>query len=138
MVGTVFAEITLKNAWDVGSVEHGLITEEKIRQTTVQSIVDTGAGTLIINEAVQEALGLTTKYLHDSTLANGEKVMCKITEPVEVWWKDRSMVCEPWVVPGAKVVLLGAIPLENMDLIVDPKGQKLIGAHGDQPVGQIF
>jgi clan AA aspartic protease len=138
MVGTVYEEITLKNVWDVERVEHGLIKGSEIRQTTVQSIVDTGAGTLIINEAVQKALGLRTKRLHDSTLANGEKVICKITTAVEVCWKDRSMVCEPWVVPGADRVLLGAIPLENMDLIVDPKNQKLIGAHGDQPLGHIL
>jgi hypothetical protein len=71
-------------------------------------------------------------------LANGEKVTCKIAAPVEVTWKNRSMVCEPWVVPGAKEVLLGAIPLENMDLIVDPKNQKLIGAHGEQALGQLY
>jgi clan AA aspartic protease len=138
MVGTVFEEITLKNAWDVGNATHGLIKEPEVRQTTVQSIVDTGAGTLIINEAVQKALGLMTERTHESTLANGKKVVCTITEAVEVCWKDRSMVCQPWVLPGATYVLLGAIPLENMDLIVDPKNQKLIGAHGDQPLGHIY
>jgi clan AA aspartic protease len=134
----VYEEITLKNVGDVINVSRGYIKEPDMRKTTVRAIVDTGAGTLIINDAVQETLGLRTKYLHDATLANGVTVMCKITEPVEVWWKDRSMVCEPWVVPDSKEVLLGAIPLENMDLIVDPKEQKLVGAHGDQPMGFIY
>jgi clan AA aspartic protease len=138
MVGIVYEEITLKNVWDVESVKHGIIKETEIRETTVQSVVDTGAGTLIINEAVQKELGLRTEYLHDSFLANGEKVICKIAAPVEVRWKDRSMVCRPWVLPESKEVLLGAIPLEEMDLIVDPKNQKLIGAHGDQPLGHIY
>jgi hypothetical protein len=30
--------------------------------------------------------------------------------------------------------LRGAIPLEDMDLIIDPKRQELIGAHGDEVV----
>jgi hypothetical protein len=48
------------------------------------------------------------------------------------------MTCEPWVVPGADHILLGAIPLEDMDLIVDPKNLKLIGAHGDKELGMLF
>lgn len=138
MVGMVHEEIILKNEGDKIRIRDGHIKETDMRKITVQAIVDTGAGTLIINDAVQKELGLITEHLHDATLANGEKIMCKITEAVEVCWKDRSMVCQPWVVPDAKEVLLGAIPLENMDLIVDPKNQKLIGAHGDQPMGIIY
>ena len=51
---------------------------------------------------------------------------------MEVNWKDRSMVCQPLVIPGKGEVLLGAIPLEDMDLIVDPARQVLTGAHGDE------
>jgi clan AA aspartic protease len=138
MMGTVFEEITLKNEGDVSAVERGYLKKPEIRQTTVQVVVDTGAATLVINEDVQKELGLMTKYLRESTLANGEKVTCKVAEPVEVIWKNRSMVCEPWVVPGADYILLGAIPLENMDLIVDPGNQKLVGAHGDEEVGLIL
>jgi clan AA aspartic protease len=138
MMGTVFEEITLKNLGDKVRVECGLIKESEIREMTVQSIVDTGAVTLVISEAVQKELGLRTEHLRESSLANDEKVICKIAETVEVWWRDRSMTCEPWVLPGAKDVLLGAIPLENMDLMVDPTELKLVGAHGDEPLGRIY
>jgi hypothetical protein len=37
-------------------------------------------------------------------------------------------------VPGAEEVLLGAIPLEGLDLMVDPTRQELTGAHGDEPL----
>jgi clan AA aspartic protease len=136
-MGTVYAEVTLKNAGDVTNVKRGYIKEPEIRETTIEVVVDTGAETLVISEAVQEALGLTVEYLRESTLANEEKVTGKIAEAVEVCWKNRSMVCRPWVLPGAKEILLGAIPLEDMDLMVDPKSKKLIGAHGDEPLGRI-
>jgi clan AA aspartic protease len=138
MVGSVVEEITLKNDWDVGAFERGIIKEAEVRQMTVQSLVDTGAETLVISEDIQKALGLRTEHLKQPTLANGESVVCKITETVRVCWKDRVMTCRPWVLPGAKHVLLGAIPLEDMDLIVDPKNQKLIGAHGDVPTGHLY
>jgi hypothetical protein len=38
------------------------------------------------------------------------------------------------VIAGSDQVLLGAIPLEDMDLIVDPKRQQLVGAHGNEVV----
>jgi clan AA aspartic protease len=143
MVGSVYAEIILKNVGDITRVECGLIKESEVRQMTVRSVVDTGAETLVISEAVQKELGLRTVHLRESTLANGETVVCKITETVEVCWRDRFMTCEPWVLPGVSDerpvdVLLGSIPLENMDLMVDSKNRKLVGAHGDKPMGRIW
>ncbi|WP_010253782.1 aspartyl protease family protein [Treponema primitia] len=138
MVGTVYEEIILENLGDKYRVECGLIKEVEIREMTVQCVVDTGAETLVISEAVQQELGLRTEHLHESTLANGETVVCKIAETVKVYWKDRSMTCEPWILPGASEVLLGSIPLENIDLMVDSKSRKLVGVHGDQPLGRIW
>jgi clan AA aspartic protease len=137
-MGTVYEEITLKNVGDVISVERGYIKEPEIRETTVQVVVDTGAETLIINESVQKQLGLNIIGLRKVKVADGEERLCQRAEPVEVIWKDRDMTCRPWVLPGAPEVLLGAIPLEEMDLIVDPKNRQLIGAHGDQPLGRIY
>jgi clan AA aspartic protease len=138
IMGTVYAEITMKNAGDKIRVECGLLRGPEIRETTMRVVVDTGAETLIINEAVQKELGLTVTGLREAAVADGEEKMCKRTEPVEVHWKDRSMTCEAWVLPGAPEVLLGAIPLEDMDLIVCPKKRELVGAHGDKPVGRIY
>ena len=133
-MGIVHTEITLKNTYDVKDCERGVIKETEIRQTTVMAMVDTGAGTLVINEELQVQLGLGVKGLRWATFANNEKEMCKVTEPVEIHWKERSTSVRALVVPNSGEVLLGAIPLEDMDLIVDPKRQTLIGAHGDEVV----
>ncbi|MDR1956946.1 MAG: retroviral-like aspartic protease family protein [Treponema sp.] len=131
-MGTVYTEITLKNAGDIVRAQYGHITEKEIRETTVRALVDTGAGTLVINEPVREKLGLAIKGLRGAELADGTKQVCRLTEPVEIHWKDRHTACLALVVPGAGDVLLGAIPLEDMDLIVDPRRRELIGAHGDE------
>ena len=57
-MGLVKTEITLKNTKDMFKVEFGLIPEQEIRQMTVTSFVDTGAWTLVINEATRKKLGL--------------------------------------------------------------------------------
>ena len=133
-MGIVHAEITLKNAGDVTNVLRGYIKESEVRQTTVRAMVDTGAGTLIINEELCVQLGLKIIGLRGATFANETKEICKVTEPVEIHWKERSCSIRATVVPNTSEILLGAIPLEDMDLIVDPVRQTLAGAHGDEVV----
>ena len=136
-MGLVHAEITLKNSGDVTSVQRGFMKESEIRQTVINAVVDTGAMTLVINEQLRQQLGLGIVGSKEATLANNVKETVKIAEAVEVHWKNRFMACQPWVV-GAGRVLLGAIPLENMDLIVDPSAQELVGAHGEEEVGLLL
>jgi predicted aspartyl protease len=136
-MGTVHTEVTLKNAGDVGNCRRGFIKEHEIRQTVIQAVVDTGALTLVINEQLRRQLGLGTLGAKIATLANNAKETVQIAEPVEVHWKNRSMTCQPWVVKAGRI-LLGAIPLENMDLIVDPAGEEVVGAHGDEEVGLLL
>ena len=137
-MGTVHADITLKNAGDVINAKRGSLPEQSVREIAVNAVVDTGAVTLVISEAIREELGLEIREISEATLANKDKVVCKIAEPVEIRWKRRSSVCLPWVLPGAEGVLLGAIPLEDMDLIVDPRNLELAGRHGEEPVGVFY
>jgi clan AA aspartic protease len=136
-MGNVHAEITLKNIRDKIKAEEGYIKEFEIRQTTVQAVVDTGAMTLVINEQMRQQLGLGIVGAKQATLADNTKRTVQIAEAVEVHWKNRSMTGQPWVVNSGRIPL-GAIPLENMDLMVDPAGQELIGAHGDEDVGLLL
>jgi clan AA aspartic protease len=133
-MGIVYAEIILKNAGDIASAQRGIIPEKEVRTVAVRAMVDTGAGTLVINEEIREKLGLTTKSLRRTALADGVSAIYQVTEPVEIQWEDRTSACMAVVIPGADNVLLGAIPLEDMDLIVDPKRQQLVGAHGNEVV----
>ena len=130
-MGTVHAEITLENARDKGKAQEGLIKAEDVRAVTVQAVVDTGAMSLVIDEELRQKLGLTIQGEKNALVANGQRVNCKVTEAVEVHLKNRISILSAVVIPGAKKILLGAIPLEDMDLIVNPVTQELVGAHGD-------
>ena len=131
-MGTVYADITLKNSGDVIKARDGIIRDDEIRGTAVRALVDTGAGTLVISEEVREKLGVRICGLREATLANDKKEICKVTEPLDVIWKNRDCTCRALVCSGWGEILLGAIPLEDMDLIVDPVRQELTGAHGDE------
>ena len=137
-MGDVYAEITLKNAADVMKVQEGLMGEDGVRSVVIKALVDTGAWTLVINDELCRKLGLTHGVLWESTLADGSKHMYERMEPVRVHWENRDTICIPIKVPGADEVLLGSIPLEDMDLIVDPRNERLIGRHGENPVQRIY
>ncbi|WP_026043692.1 retroviral-like aspartic protease family protein [Treponema primitia] len=132
MVGITYTEITLLNAGDVGNAKRGIIKASAIRKTSVRALVDTGAATLVINEAMRQKLGLGIESVGDVTLADGGTEECQFTEPVKVCWKNRSTSCEAMVMVHGDEVLLGAIPMEAMDLTVNPARQEVTGAHGDR------
>ena len=131
-MGHVFAEITLKNALDTGYARNGDIKEEEVRSLTVNALVDTGATRLCISEEMRQKLGLRIVGSMPIHIANGTAVTCQLTEPVELLWKGRFSAEYAIIVPGSDITLLGVIPLEALDLMVNPVTQELVGAHGDE------
>ncbi|MDR2491179.1 MAG: retroviral-like aspartic protease family protein [Spirochaetaceae bacterium] len=133
-MGHIKTRLILKNLDDIKQAEKGKLPEREIRQAEVEVMVDTGATTLIINEELFERLGLDARSEREITFANDAQEICKLTDPVEIHWENRSIAMPALVVKEASEMLLGVLPLEGMDLMVDPVRQKLIGAHGDQVV----
>ena len=130
-MSTIRTQITIKNAVDVGNVKRGYITDAEVRSLTVEALADTGAWTLVINEDTCQKLGLELRGPEPGVLANGSTIVYQITDGVEVHWKDRHTICPALVVPGADEILFGALPMEGMDLIVHPRKEEVVGAHGD-------
>lgn len=130
-MGIVHAEITLRNLYDGKKAKEGLIKPEEVRTATVTAVADTGSMYPVIPEELRQKLGLGITDEKTAHIANGERVKSQVTESVEIQWKDRCTAMPALVIPGAKKVLFGALPLEAMDLIVDPVNQEVVGAHGD-------
>jgi len=136
-MGETRVDITLKNTSDEFRFKAGLISEKDIRTVQVKALVDTGAVSIVINEDICQKLGLQIEEMRFATLAGGGKVNCKITEGVRICWKERNAICQAVVLPEGET-LLGVIPLEFMDLIIDPVAEQLVGAHGDRIVSRIM
>ena len=136
-MGFVYENIALENATDVMNVMRGIIHESQIRKTETTAMVDTGAETLVINEAMRQELGLEVIGEKTISLANEAIETCKVTEPVKIYWKNRFTFTEALILPGADEILLGAIALEGLNVIVDPLKQRLVGRHGDEVIFKI-
>ena len=124
-MGLVYADITLMNSIDFGMSKRGALPDEKVRRKNVRALVDTGAFMLTIDEKLKNELGLDFEEQVNVELADGQQTKCDLVGPIKINFRTRTTTCMAVVLPGATEVLLGAIPLEGMDVIIDPARQEL-------------
>ena len=136
-MGLVYADIELTNTGDAEVARRGLMPQDEVRRTIVNMLVDSGAYTLCINERVREELGLEIVDHETGTLADGTRLTVPIATAVNVRFENRRTTVSPLVLPGDAEVLLGAIPMEGMDLVVDLRRQMLL-VNPLHPDGGVF
>jgi clan AA aspartic protease len=125
-MGLVVTEIELVNTFDEEAAEKKLIGLETVKRMKINALVDSGAFMLCINETIKNQLGLRVIEQQSATLADGSIGKYDIVGPVTVKFENRLTICTALVLPGNNDVLLGAIPMEAMDLLIHPKLQKLM------------
>jgi len=122
----VYAEIILINGEDLILAKRHIIGDDEIKKMTVSALVDTGAYMLCINENIQEQLQLPVLEKRKGQMANGSVNEYDVVGPVELKFRNRRTMCNAMVLPGDNEVLLGAIPFEDMDVLIHPQRQELI------------
>lgn len=81
---------------------------------------------LCINENVKAQLDLPLIEKQFGRMADETLLELEVVGPVEIRFENRSTTVRAIVLPGNSEVLLGAISMEDMDVLVDPKRQKLV------------
>lgn len=125
-MGLIYADIELINAIDLGLAKRHEIGEEEVKRMHVSMLVDTGSVYMCINETVQEQLQLEVVEQRKGQLADGSVVEYNVVGPIEVRFKNRRCVVDAMVIPGDNELLLGAIPLEDMDVLINPYRRELV------------
>jgi clan AA aspartic protease len=124
-MGLTYAEIELANAGEIYLAQRGYMIPENIKRKTVKALVDSGAYMLAINEQIKDELNLLKVDEQLAELADGSKVKLEIVGPVEVRFENRRANVDAMVLPGDSEVLLGAVPLEELDVVILPSEQRL-------------
>ena len=125
-MGLIWAEIELINGGDLEMVRRNLMDIDEVKKMKVSMLVDTGAYNLCINEVIQEQLKLPVVEKRKAQLANGSIEEYDVVDNVQVRFKNRATTCRAMVLPGDTEPLFGAIPMEDMDLIIHPLRQELL------------
>ena len=125
-MGYVYAEIQLTNEDDLAFYRRGWAAENEIRRVTTKALVDSAAYDLIINKETQQQLQLPVLGQRLIKLADESIMEVDIVGPVEVRFESASTTVRALVLPNTEEVLLGAIPLEGLDVIIDPLRERLL------------
>ena len=135
-MGHIHASIELINAEDLGLVRRSQMDQDEVRRVRVLAMVDTGSLYMAINENIQQILQLPVVGKEKATLANGQIGLYDKVFPLEIRFENRVAHCGAVVLPEDAEPLLGAIPLKQMDVLIDSQRQELIvnPAHPDYAV----
>jgi clan AA aspartic protease len=94
-----------------------------LQPVEVNTLVDSGSMFLCIPEHIQIQLGLEELTKKEATLADGSRKLVPYVGPVELHFKNRAGFTGALVLGDE--VLLGVIPMEDMDLVIIPRTRSL-------------
>jgi len=111
-MGLVYIIISLSNPRDL-----------TLKAIEVEALVDTGATTLCIPEHVVVQLQLPAIEQREVVTADGKSHLVAYVGPVQVKFENRTCFTGALVLGDS--ILMGAVPMEDMDLVVHPREQKV-------------
>ncbi|HAB18503.1 MAG TPA: clan AA aspartic protease [Verrucomicrobiota bacterium] len=124
-MGRVDTKIRLQNWTDIELVALGK-SKRKPRLVEVEALADTGAVKLYLRKSVITQLGLrpigevTSRTMADRTVKR------RVFSPVDCEILGRSCQLSVMEIPDTLPNIVGQIPLEDLDLVVDCRRHKLI------------
>ena len=137
-MGRVIVRMRVTNYADLVLQKYGM-RKRSPRSFEVKALVDTGATRLYLRPSVIKKLGLGKTDTVRSQTTNGDVIRYKY-EPVQLELMGRKENFDVIELPESVPNLLGQVPLEVLDLVVDSKGQKLIAnpAHGGEQMTEEY
>ena len=122
-MGRVMATIKLTNNTDLANASRGLLDPAAVRSEEIEGLVDTGATMLVLPADVVERLGFAIEGHRAVKYANGQVAKVPRATGVRIEILGRDMTCDALVEAAGTTALIGQIPLEGLDLVVDPKSR---------------
>lgn len=139
-MGRVLTEATIENLKDLWDSQRGRMPVEQVRQITVtDALVDTSATLLTLPTRLIQQLGLSRTATKRITNFKG-KTEADMYEAVRLTIQGRSCTMDVLEAPDDVPVLIGQLPLEHLDFVVDLRNRCLIGnpAHGGEHMYEVY
>jgi predicted aspartyl protease len=139
-MGKVLVTVRIDNLGDLEQCERGLLPADEVRSVEVtDALIDTGATSLSMPKHLITQLGLRPIRTRQARTTAGP-VTVQIYGTVRLTIQGRDCPSDVTEVPDDCPVLIGQVPLELLDFIVDPGNQRLIGnpAHGGEHIIELY
>ena len=118
-------KITLTNSYDEEDVTRGHRKTADVRSTEIEALVDTGATMMVLPADAVSRLGLLPAGYRKVRYADGRVAEVPWVSGIRITILGRDTVINALVEAVGTTPLLGQIPLEELDLLVDPKSREL-------------
>jgi hypothetical protein len=125
-MGEVIVNLKLENTADRTNVRNGLIKEADVRTLETKAVADSGAAMLVLPQDQVEALGLHVVGNVIVEYADERKEERPLARGVTIYVNGRNANVDCIVGRPASEPLLGQVPLEIMDLLVDCPRRRLM------------
>jgi clan AA aspartic protease len=125
-MGLVYAEIEIVNAEQLGMAKRHLLDQDEVKKMKIRVMADSGAWMMCINENIQSIMDLPFIRKEKVRLADGQRVEYDVVGEIEVRFGGRLARCEAVVLPGDTRPLLGAVPMELLNLVIHPQRHELL------------
>src|SRR2546421_843991 len=137
-MGKIIVKVKLTNYLDE-QLKKLKLRKDKPRSVETEALVDTGATRLYLKSNVIRALGLKKEGEIDSKTTNGVRRRATY-QPARLDIMGRYGHFDVVEVDNDVPNLLGQLPLEHLDFVVDPKRQKLVPnpEHGDRQMSEEY
>ena len=138
-MGKVVIKIKVGNWSDIESLALGQTTRPP-RFTEAEALVDTGATGLYLKSSVIGQLGLRQIGERTALTMSNRRETRRLFAPVDLEIQGRNTQYQVTELPDELPNIVGQIPLESMDWVIDMVGRKLIGnpAHGGEFLHEEF
>ncbi|MGP0067242.1 MAG: aspartyl protease family protein [Isosphaeraceae bacterium] len=140
MMGRVFTEATIESLEDLWAEKRGLCAPDQVRRVIVpDALVDTGATLLSLPTRLIRQLGLEERYKKRVRSSVGVSEAA-VYDAVRLTIQGRDCTMDVIEVPDDTPVLIGQLPLEHLDFVVDMRSHTLIGnpAHGGEHMYELY
>ncbi len=125
-VGRFSVEFEIANSEDLVRAKDGTLPRDQVRRLRITGVVDPGAATLVLPQAVVKQLGLPLGDKNQVRYADGRRAQRREAEAAYVELLGRHDTFKALVEPKRTTALIGAMVLESLDLLVDCRRQRLV------------
>jgi len=125
-VGRFSVEFEVGNYADIELARRGMLKPKQVRRQMIRGVVDSGAARFVLPGAVVEELGLPVSGKVRVRYADGRRATRRSAQGAYVKLLGRDGTFNAVVEPKRETALIGAIVLEDLDLLVDCQQQRLV------------
>lgn len=139
-MGRAVVAAKIENLGDLYMVEKGLLPADQVHRIELSdALVDTGAMTLSMPKSLMEQLELTPLRSRTPRTSSG-LAGSQVYSAVRLTVQGRECTIDVAEIPEECPVLIGQVPLELLDFVIDPANQRLIGnpAHGGEQMLEMY